>query len=322
MKKKLLRLALISAPILALYGIAPVYFFIPLRSILTLGAFVFLTLLIFIFWIINIYLLDYVKGDNLKRYLLSYAATVLFQTLMSLMAPKFQVQEVALGVFAYPLVSTLAINTIILVVIHSILLQHQKEMADLEVKNLKVSSLEAQRQVLLQQLQPHFLFNALSTLKSLIKEDPDRAEMYSLKLSEFLRYSVQSHTDELVTLEKELRFTEDYIDLQKTRFGNALTCTIDLPANVQHEKLPIYALQTLVENAIKHNRFTEKKPLLIQVYGKNDQLTVANNKLPKQLIALPGTGLYNLNQRYKMVSDHSLQITETESSFQVTIKLL
>ena len=322
MKKKLLRLALISAPILALYGIAPVYFFIPLRSILTLGALVSLTLLIFIFWIINIYLLDYVKADNLKRYVLSYAATVLFQTLMSLMAPKFQVQEVALGVFAYPLVSTLAINTIILVVIHSILLQHQKEMADLEVKNLKVSSLEAQRQVLLQQLQPHFLFNALSTLKSLIKEDPDRAEMYSLKLSEFLRYSVQSHTDELVTLEKELRFTEDYIDLQKTRFGNALTCTIDIPAKVRQKKLPIYGLQTLVENAIKHNRFTEKNPLLIQIYGQNDQLNVANNKLPKQLIALPGTGLYNLNQRYKMVSDQNIQITETESSFMVTINLL
>ena len=182
--------------------------------------------------------------------------------------------------------------------------------------------MEAQKQVLMQQLNPHFLFNALSVLKSLIKEDADVAEDYSIKLSDFLRYSVESHKTELVRLSDELKFVKDYIELQKVRFENAFNFTLHIPNDKLNDKIPVFALQTLIENAFKHNYFTEKKPLNIHISYENEKIVVSNNKLLNKMAEKTETGLTNLNRRYELITGKVIEVIETEEAFCVKIPLI
>jgi two-component system, LytTR family, sensor kinase len=323
-RKRLLRTALISSPIMAIYGVLPIYIFGKLPLKLVLFAACGLTANVLVFWLINMYVIRITKeGAQLsKRYFLSYLFTFIFNVLFILSGRQFNLIEVDAAQFiAYPFISVLAINTVILIISNSVLLAQKKRYAELEVERLKVSNLEAQKQVLIQQLQPHFLFNTLSVLKSLIRENPGEAENYSVKLSEFLRYSVQVHKSDLVTLEQELKFTNGYLELQQLRFGGSLICQVRIPAAVYHLHIPAYALQALVENAIKHNSFTEKKPLQIHIDYEAGTIKVWNNKTPAAADS-PGTGLKNLNERYKIICGKEIEITENNSEFCVRVQLI
>jgi len=321
MKSKLLNKALITSPIISIYGVAPLFLINSLQAEQIIISFVSLTIMIFMFWLINIYLVGR-SNTAMLRYTASYAATFLLHSGIIVLILRFPEKQDPATFLAYLIVTTIALNTIILVIINTDLLKIKKDLAESEIQRLKVGNLEAQKQVLLQQLHPHFLFNALSTLKSLIKENSEQASDYLVKLSEFLRYSVQAHSNELVTLEEEMQFTNDYIELQKVRFGSAFQCKIQIPADVQHLKLPVFALQTLVENAIKHNAFTEKKPLNIAIEYIGNRLRITNNKIPKPLIQKSGTGLKNLRERYLIVSGEMPEITDTGNEFIVYINLL
>jgi two-component system, LytTR family, sensor kinase len=109
----------------------------------------------------------------------------------------------------------------------------------LSCQRLKLANLEAQKQTLMQQLQPHFLFNALNTLKSLISASPNDAEDYTMKLSDFLRYSIQAKNNDVISLEDELQFTHDYVNLQKVRFGSALRVQIEIESELMQKKVPV-----------------------------------------------------------------------------------
>jgi two-component system, LytTR family, sensor kinase len=321
--KKLYKTALLSSPILAFYGTAPIFVFNKTDIPFFLLTWFALSVFIFIFWVINIAILSKInKIDSLKRYVLSYAIVIFLQILHVLIVYVLDIR-ILISISIIPLIgAVIAINTIILILANFIVLQFQKEHAEAEIQQLKVSNLEAQKHLLIQQLHPHFLFNALSTLKSLIKENPEGAEDYSVKLSEFLRYSIQAQSSELVNLEEELQFTRDYIELQKVRFGDAFYCEIDIPDTYLSFKLPTFALQALVENAIKHNSFTDKKPLFISIKMENDKIKVSNNKTKKALIQPSGTGLKNLNERYELASNQSVVIMDEETQFTVFLNLI
>ncbi|MDO1449369.1 histidine kinase [Rhodocytophaga aerolata] len=280
-----------------------------------------LTLGILFFWFFNIYLTE----KNIRtgtRYIISYLSTFLLHSGTVFIATVSEGQINPGSLIIYSVVGTLAVNTIILIIIHSDLLKHKKDLAELEIGKLKVVNLEAQKKVLLQQLQPHFLFNAMSTLKSLISENPQTAADYTVKLSEFLRYSVQYQNHELVSLKEELQFTSDYIELQQVRFGNALHVQISIPQAALAMKLPVFALQSMVENAIKHNGFTEKKPLTIDITFEHTSLRIANNKSPRAVGKTSGTGLKNLSERYQIISGKTPEIAETHTGFIVFLPLL
>ncbi len=323
MNKKLFRAAFISSPIVGIIGSVPLYVIekISISNIILLWF--FLTFTIFSFWLINIYIISKVKDtDSLKRYVLSYVITLLLQFFGITLILSLDLNLITQRVDFFPLIPAIGINTIIIILSNSIILQFQKRSAELEIERLKVNNLEAQRLMLIQQLQPHFLFNALSTLKSLISEDPSKAEDYTVRLSEFLRYSIQTQNNELVFLKDSIKFTEDYVELQKVRFGDSFDCKIDIPAINLQKKVPIYAVQTLVENAIKHNAFNDKTPLLIQIQMENNRLKITNNLLPKRVVTASGTGLENLNQRYKMIANVEIEVIKTERFFTVFINLL
>jgi two-component system, LytTR family, sensor kinase len=328
MNKKLYRIALISSPIIAIYGVAPLYISNEASFTQALSILLALTAFVFSFWLGNIFLLNTLKNHkSWQRYILSYGLTYAIQAFFIILAEGISGGQRPINIgLLYPIIATFAINTIILILANSIVLQFQKENAELEIERLKVSNLEAQKQMLMQQLQPHFLFNALSTLKSLIGEKPATAEDYTVRLSEFLRYSIQAPEKELVSLAEELKFTQDYIDLQKARFGEALQYKINLPQEALAQKIPAYALQTLVENAIKHNHFTEKKPIFIQIDFlitlEANRVKVHNNKTFRRLNVASGRGLANLNQRYQLIANTPIQVVETEEDFMVVLNLL
>ncbi len=320
-RNRLNRIALYTSPIIAAYGVAPVFLLNSIDVVPLIVAYLSLSLLIAFFWWLNIFLIG-TELKSINRYVVSYLVIFISQSTILSLIPSFPDQQNPGDFLLYSVASTIAINTIILVIINSELLRKSKDIAEYEIQNLRLVNLEAQKQVLLQQLQPHFLFNALSTLKSLITENPKKAEGYAIHLSEFLRYSVHANQNDLVTLERECEFTHDFLTLQKVRFGEALQWTINIEQEEYQKIIPVLSLQIVVENAIKHNTFTEKKPLRISIINTGSRITVSNDKSPKQVVLKSGIGLRNLSDRYRLLTQNGLEIEETENSFTVHLKLL
>jgi len=326
-KKQLLKIALISSPIMVVFELSPVFylnhdplpFFFIGVAILT-----FFTLLL---WSFNIYLLSVFEtkfvGSQWKRYFFSFLFVFFMIALAMIFAIIFKPPRDEDHSALFPFISSVALNIIILIIINSIVNRSKKEQSERELAILKIKNLEAEQQQLIQQLQPHFLFNALSTLKSLINTNTEQAEEYLVKLSDFLRYTVSLHSNKLVTLGEELKFTSDYIELQQIRFGNSLFCEIDVPdSSSQSFLIPVYALQTLVENAIKHNAFTSVKPVYLTIIFRNGSIEVKNNKIPKPSENKSGVGLENLDRRYALIGGEHILVDNKPDYFSVTIKLI
>ncbi len=324
MKKNLLRYATISTPILAMYALSPLLIFgiAPTHEVFRIS--IGMLINISIVWGINIYItLQFQNIEKWKRYSLSYLLQLVFQFILFFVTDFISVRpELAEKYVVYPVLISISFNAIIILLCNSVENAYKKNVAEIENQELKIQNTEAQKQLLIRQLQPHFLFNALSVLKSLIKQNPDVAEDYSIKLSEFLRYSAKASEQTTVSLKEELEFTNGYVELQKVRFENTFTYSVNVPSEILKLHIPVYALQTLVENAFKHNYFTEKNPLNIRVDYHSNQLTIQNNKVSIKVTERSGLGLANLNQRHKLITGKGIEIVETENSFSVTIQLI
>jgi two-component system, LytTR family, sensor kinase len=265
------------------------------------------------------------KWNNIKMFIISYIINFVFRVyfifvdeMMGLPQP----HNVEGKLIFYPIITSLAINAIILIILKSMVITYEKVMAEKMIQNLKLENTEAQKQVLMQQLHPHFLFNSLSTLKSLINVDKDRAEDYLLKLSDFLRYSVQSTNIDIISIEKELQFVRDYIDLQQVRFENAFTYEINIPNDVLQKNVPILSIQVLIENIFKHNYFTQKNPIHFTITHLFDELIISNKKVSIKVNNKSETGLANLNKRYQLIINKGIFINNTEDHFEVRIPIL
>ncbi len=324
MKKNLLRYAIISTPILAMYALSPLLIFgiAPTHEVLRIS--IGMLVNISIVWGINIYItLQLQHIEKWKRYSLSYLLQLVFQFILFFVTDFIAVRpELAEKYVVYPVLISISFNAIIILLCNSVENAYKKTVAEIENRELKLQNSEAQKQLLLRQLHPHFLFNSLSVLKSLIKEKPDAAEDYSVKLSDFLRYSAKASIQSLVTLQEELEFTNGYIELQKVRFENTFSFSANIPNEVKNFKVPVYSIQTLIENAFKHNYFTEKNPLNIEVNYGSHKLVVINNKVSIKITERSGMGLVNLNQRHKLITGKEIDIVETDNSFSVTIHLI
>jgi hypothetical protein len=194
----------------------------------------------------------------------------------------------------------------------------------LENEKLKQEKLKSEYRVLQNQMNPHFLFNSLSVLISEIQYNPDKAQEFARKMADVYRYVLQRRDDETVSLEKELQFTEKFIFLHKIRLGEAISLDNQVEPELLKSRIPPLTLQILVENAIKHNRATEKEPLHIGLKTDAEKmiLEVRNNRQEKKTTFSAGTGLNNLSDRYRLLSGKTIKITETETEFAVQIPLL
>ncbi len=324
MTSKIINYATISSPLLALYGASPFYIF----NILSIdqALFVFLSALLsmVMYWLFNSYLFFKSKFKSKwliygLSYFFAYASNIVKVTLG---IDRKIVRDDVVDYMLFPLITVLALNTIVLIIINSVIQQEARKKADDRANVLALENLKAQKQTLTQQLQPHFLFNALSILKSLIHEDKEVAEKYAVQLSDFLRYSVDSHNSDLVTVESELKFVKDYIQLQKIRFGDSFTSSIQIDESVHELKVPVLAIQTLVENAFKHNYFTQKNPMHISLISGTDKITVTNNITSLKLTEREGSGLNNLKKRYHLFGQKNIVIQKTDDLFKVSIPIL
>jgi sensor histidine kinase YesM len=215
------------------------------------------------------------------------------------------------------------VNIFVHLMLYFVISLDAKTALELENAQLRMKNMESTYLQLKQQISPHFLFNALNTLKSLIRKQPEDAEIYLKRLSDFLRTSVTSNDDKLIKLSSELKFCADYLELQKVRFGDALQFSFNIPEEVQSDFVPGFSIQQLLENAIKHNMFTIERPLFIELKYVDGYLIVSNNKQKRTIVReTSGTGLMNLAERYKIISGDEIIIREDDEHFSVSIKIL
>ena len=192
------------------------------------------------------------------------------------------------------------------------------------VEELDRERVQAELEVLHNELDPHFIFNSLNTLNHLIITDPASAQSFNSRLAQVYKYVLLNKSRELVSLVTELEFIESYFYLLQIRHDNKLTFETDASnGNTGTIMIPPCALQTLVENAIKHNEFSAENPLKIKLTLNGEYLKVSNNKKPKPyLVESTRVGLRNLNSRYKLVCNRNIIIENQETSFLVKLPLI
>lgn len=194
-----------------------------------------------------------------------------------------------------------------------------------KVKEQKViaGTASAQFESLKNQIDPHFLFNSLNVLSSLIEENPENAQKFTTSLSKIYRYVLEQKDKELVPVAEELAFAKTYMNLLKMRFENSIT--YELPDGFTNDEAKVVplSLQLLLENCIKHNVVSESKPLHIKIYIENNQLVVENNLQKKEILSdRKGVGLQNIVNRYAIITQRKVLVEETEKSFKIFIPIL
>lgn len=191
----------------------------------------------------------------------------------------------------------------------------------LEQGKLKAEALELQLQSLKNQVNPHFLFNSLNTLTSLVETDQEQAVKYIKKLSDVYRYILEYRNKELIPVQTELKCVESFVYLQKIRFGDNFNVTIHKITKDKHV-IPL-SIQMLIENAIKHNIIASDMPLQTDIFEEENNLVVKNNLQRKHAVTGSNLiGLKNLKSRYEYLTNEPFSIEETKTSFIVKIPLI
>lgn len=194
-----------------------------------------------------------------------------------------------------------------------------------EVKKQKIiaGTASARFDALKNQLDPHFLFNSLNVLTSLIEEDPNQAQKFTTSLSKVYRYVLEQKNKDLVTVDEELNFARTYVRLLKMRFEDSIIFDIPDKSSMPEARIVPLSLQLLLENAVKHNVVTASRPLHIKVSEEGGMLVVSNNLQEKQVVKKSsGVGLQNIKQRYEILTDREVNIAKTTSNFSVAIPML
>jgi LytS/YehU family sensor histidine kinase len=211
----------------------------------------------------------------------------------------------------------------IIAIYESIYFMHQLKHSVEETEHLKRENLNAQLDALRTQVNPHFLFNNLNTLVSLIPEDPKQAVDFVQQLSKLYRHILEVKDEKSILLKDELDVLKAYAFLLKTRFGNNLEVNINVPEEKMSKKIVPLSLQLLMENAIKHNIVSADKPLQIDVFTQNGSLVVSNNlQIKNQVTESTGIGLDNIRNRYKLLSEKPVKVTANDTNFTVSIPLI
>lgn len=190
-------------------------------------------------------------------------------------------------------------------------------------QKLIAKSANAQFESLKNQLDPHFLFNSLNVLSSLIDENPTQAQRFTAYMSKIYRYVLEQKDKELVTVEEEIEFAKIYCDLLKTRFEDSVSFEFKVnESDLKFFVVPL-ALQLLLENCIKHNFATSSKPLNIKIYSENGYLFIENNlQHREQVKESAGIGLSNIVQRYSILTKQNVFIEKSSDFFRVKIPIL
>jgi sensor histidine kinase YesM len=217
---------------------------------------------------------------------------------------------------------SLIVTFVVSLIYHMITLY--KKLQENKVKEQKIiaGNVSAQFETLKNQIDPHFLFNSLNVLSSLIEENPENAQKFTTSLSKIYRYVLEQKDKELVPLQEELDFAKTYMKLLTIRFENSLTYSLPQSPIDSDAKVVPLSLQLLLENSIKHNIVSDKQPLHISIDIEGDYLVIANNLQKKEVLQTGGVGLNNIISRYAILTDKVVKIETDDKIFNVKIPIL
>ncbi|NER84008.1 MAG: hypothetical protein F6K42_31590 [Leptolyngbya sp. SIO1D8] len=200
----------------------------------------------------------------------------------------------------------------------------QLKQSQIEAEKFKKQSMEARFEALKNQINPHFLFNSFNVLSNLVYKDPDTSSQFIQQLSRVYRYLLKYKEQKVVRVKDELEFLKSYIYLLSIRFDENLFIKNDLPPHIHKLYIAPASLQLLIENAIKHNIVSNKKPLVIDIFSENKTYLVVKNNLQLKMTQESSTsvGLKNIIKRYEFISDKNVIVDKTEDAFLVKIPLI
>lgn len=224
--------------------------------------------------------------------------------------------------FRYYIISLL-LTLVVTIIFHLIYFYKKSQESKLKEQKVIAGTASAQFESLKNQIDPHFLFNSLNVLSSLIEENPENAQKFTTSLSKIYRYVLEQKDKELVSVEEELKFAKTYMNLLKMRFENSITYNVSSEFINPDAKVVPLSLQLLLENTIKHNVVSENKPLRIKIYIENNYLIVENNLQKKEVLQeRKGVGLQNIVDRYGLLSERKVLVEETVDFFRIKIPIL
>ncbi|NER14137.1 histidine kinase [Leptobacterium flavescens] len=217
----------------------------------------------------------------------------------------------------------LLITIIISIFFHAVYFYKELQKNKITEQKIIAGSASAQFDALKNQLDPHFLFNSLNVLTSLIDENPGAAQKFTTSLSKVYRYVLEQKNKELISVDEELKFARTYVSLLKMRFEDSILFEVPESVSNPEAKVVPLSLQLLLENAVKHNMVTPSKPLHIKIFEKGNALVIENNIQPKQVVKKSsGVGLRNIQQRYSLLTNRQVDIEKSGKSFTVSIPML
>lgn len=198
-----------------------------------------------------------------------------------------------------------------------------REVVD-EAEQLKKENLQSQLEGLKGQVNPHFLFNSLNSLSSLISDDPAKAEKFLDEMSKVYRYLLRTNEDGLTTLQAEMDFIYSYFHLLKTRYGDGLNMTTNIDERFLIYQLPPLTLQMLVENAVKHNMILKDSPLQIMILTTNSGKLIVSNNLQRKdrMVASNKVGLTNIVKKYRLMKKEEIMVRDDGKDFAVIVPLI
>jgi hypothetical protein len=220
-------------------------------------------------------------------------------------------------------VVSIIITLIITLALHAFYFYRAYQENKVKEQKIIAGTASAKFESLKNQIDPHFLFNSLNVLSSLIEENPENAQRFTTSLSKIYRYVLEQKDKELVSVAEELTFAKTYMNLLKMRFENSITFEMPEKIGNPEAKVVPLSLQLLLENTIKHNIASEQKPLHIRIFIENNFLIVQNDLQKKEVLSdRKGVGLQNIVDRYAIITRRNVLIEETTKTFAVKIPIL
>lgn len=219
-------------------------------------------------------------------------------------------------------VRAILINLIVYLFLHLLFQNYQTQQLGEQLELTTSLNLGAQYELLKQQVNPHFLFNSLNTLKSMVEMSDPQSVQFILNLSDFYRFTLESRKLDVITLKEELEILQAYTFLLKARFEEGFLLSDQISPEYHNTAIPPFTLQLLIENCIKHNIVSIGKPLQIRLYVQKDFIVVENQIQLKKGVPSSGIGLDNINQRYSHLIDKEIEIENTETVFKVKIPII
>lgn len=302
------------------------------ESILHLGSNILTTTLItFLVFLLNFYILNPLKtwkNNNLRdifaSLLLTILAVLVLSELFFFLNNLITGQSYTGGFHLFYIFKDIFIGLIVLISVYVFKIINEKQTFLIENERLKVENLQSRYQTLKNQVSPHFLFNSLTALTELIDENTLNARKYVRHLSLVLRYTLQSNEKQTVSLYEELEAVKSYLFLLEMRFGDNLNVDFSIDKAFENFNVPPLVVQTLIENAVKHNEVSRRHKLHLRIETKDDETLAVSNTIRPRLTHVQGMGLglANLAKQYQLLCAKDIRISKTENEFIVEVPLL